>query len=49
MTDTFWGGDDLHVGEDDVSKTLSLRRIVSLVRIIPDDGIPEDADTMRIG
>ena len=49
MTDTFWGVDDLHVGDDDVNKTLSLRRIVALVRIIPDDIIPEDADTMRIG
>lgn len=49
LTDTFWGSDELHVGDEDVSKNLSLRRIVALVRIIPDDKMPEKADTMRIG
>ena len=48
LTDTFWGSDELHVGDEDVNKTLSLRRIVAMVRIIPDDAIPEGADSLRI-
>lgn len=49
LTDTFWGGDDLHVGDDDISKTLSLKRIVAMVRIIADDAVPEGADSLQIG
>jgi hypothetical protein len=49
MTDTFWSSEELHVGTESVSKSLSLKRIVSLVRIVPDDKIPDDADSVRIG
>ena len=49
LTDTFWGGDELHVGDDDVNMNLFLKRIVAMVRIIPDDAIPEGADSLSIG
>ena len=49
MTDTFWSSEDLHVGTESISRSLSLKRIVSLVRFVPNDEIPADADSLRIG
>lgn len=48
MTDTFWGSETLKVGAEQVNMNLSLKRIVSLVRILPDDDFPEEADSIQI-
>ena len=49
LTDTFWGGDKLRVGDEDINMNLLLRRIVAMVRIIPEDTIPEGSDSLCIG
>ena len=49
LTDTFWGGDELRVDNEDVNMNLFLKRIVAMVRIIPEDAIPEGSDSLCIG
>lgn len=46
-TDTFFYGDSLIVKDEDVSRTLELKRITSMVRFIPYDDIPAQAGRIR--
>jgi hypothetical protein len=46
-TDTFLCADSLIVGDEDVECALNLKRIVSMVRFIFEDAIPQRADRIR--
>ena len=48
MTDTFWNSDELHVGSENISKNILLKRIVSLVCFIPEDDVPTGVDSIQI-
>ena len=47
FTDTFFYADSLVVGDADISETLALKRIVSMVRFEFEDEIPAKADSIR--
>ena len=47
FTDTFLYADSLTVGEEDVERSLPLKRIVAMVRFIPYDAVPARADSIR--
>lgn len=47
FTDTFFFADSLVVNGEDVNQTLSLKRIVSMVRFMPYDQTPAKADSIR--
>lgn len=47
FTDTFFYADSLVVGDADISETLALKRIVSMVRFEPYDEAPAKADSIR--
>ena len=47
FTDTFFYADSLVVGDADISKMLTLERIVSMVRFEFEDEIPAKADSIR--
>lgn len=47
FTDTFLYADSLMVGDTDVERSLTLRRIVAMVRFIPYDAVPAKADSIR--
>ena len=46
-TDTFLYADSLVVGEEEVDDELQLKRIVSKVKFVFNDQLPEDADSIR--
>ncbi|MBR0166588.1 MAG: hypothetical protein IJQ13_06905 [Prevotella sp.] len=46
-TDTFLYADSLTVGDTDVERSLTLKRIVAMVRFIPYDAVPAQADSIR--
>ena len=46
-TDTFFYGDSLIVDDQDVARTLELKRITAMVRFIPYDNIPAAAGRIR--
>ena len=46
-TDTFLYADSLMVGDTDVRRTLNLKRIVAMVRFIPNDAPSAKADSIR--
>ena len=46
-TDTFLGTVSLTVNDEDIEKTLSLKRIVAKVRFVFDDAVPERANRIR--
>jgi len=46
-TDTFLYADSLIVGDTDVERSLTLKRIVAMVRFIPYDAVPAQADSIR--
>ena len=46
-TDTFFNSQELNVGEDTISLNLNLKRIVAMVRFIPDDEPPARTDSIR--
>lgn len=47
FTDTFLYADSLTVGDTDVERSLTLRRITAMVRFIPYDAVPARADSIR--
>ena len=47
FTDTFLYADSLIVEDEDVDRTLALKRITAMVRFIPSDEIPELAERIR--
>jgi hypothetical protein len=47
FTDTFFYGDSLIVTNGDVTRTLELKRITAMVRFIPYDVIPAEAERIR--
>lgn len=47
-TDTFFGSQQVEVGEEAIQVPFDLKRIVSMVRFLPTDVIPEKADSIRI-
>lgn len=47
LGDTFWSCEELEVGTERVQKEVSLKRIVALVRFIPNDDLPGTANWMR--
>ena len=47
FTDTFLYADSLVVGEEEVDCELELKRIVSKVKFVFDDALPEQADSIR--
>ena len=47
FTDTFFYGDSLIVSDKDVTRTLELKRITAMVRFIPYDEIPAQAERIR--
>ena len=47
FTDTFLYADSLMVEDTDIELTLPLKRIVAMIRIIPEDQIPARADRIR--
>jgi hypothetical protein len=46
LGDTFWCVKELEVGDDKIKDSLSLRRIVSMLRFIPTDTVPENLNQM---
>lgn len=46
LGDTFWCCEELEVGAEEVRKDLILSRIVSMVRFLSYDGLPDGADQM---
>ena len=48
LSDMFWACEPLHIAEDNVNKSLTLRRIVSMVRFITDDAVNEEANELLI-
>ena len=48
MTDTFWNSGELHVGSENITKSFSLKRIVSLVQFVPEDDVPTGVDSIQI-
>lgn len=47
FTDTFLYADSLTVGDTDVERSLVLKRIVAMVRFVPYDDVPAQADSIR--
>ena len=47
FTDTFLYADSLTVGDTDVERLLTLKRIVAMVRFVPYDAVPAQADSIR--
>lgn len=47
FTDTFFYADSLIVAEEDVARTLELKRITAMVRFVPYDDIPANAGRIR--
>lgn len=48
LSDMFWVCEPLNVTEGDIHKNLTLKRIVSMVRFIPNDAIPEEANEIYV-
>ena len=48
LTDMFWACEPLHVAGEDITKELTLKRIVSMVRFIPNDEIPDEANELLV-
>lgn len=48
LSDMFWVCEPLHISGDNVNKSLTLRRIVSMVRFIADDKLPDEANELLI-
>lgn len=48
LSDMFWACEPLHIAEDNVNKSLTLRRIVSMVRFITDDGLSDEANELLV-
>jgi hypothetical protein len=48
LGDTFWCCEEIEVGEEGIDRSLVLRRIVSMVRFIPEDDIPPTMNQMVI-
>ncbi len=46
LGDTFWCCEELEVGDEGLEKNLVLKRIVSLVRFLPQDACPENMDQL---
>ena len=48
LSDMFWTCEPLHISGDNVNKSLTLKRIVSMVRFITDDQLPEEANELLV-
>ena len=48
LGDTFWCCEEIEVGDEGIDRSLVLRRIVSMVRFIPEDNIPPTMNQMVI-
>ncbi len=48
LSDMFWTCEPLHVSENSVNKSLTLKRIVSMVRFITDDQLPDEANELLV-
>ena len=46
-TDTFFASKKLKVGEDTIHLNMDMKRIVAKIRFVPEDKIPEKADSIR--
>lgn len=47
LGDTFWNCEELEVGTERVQKNVALKRIVAMLRFIPNDDLPSTANWMR--
>ena len=48
LSDMFWTCEPLHISGDNVNKSLTLKRIVSMVRFVTDDKLPEEANELLV-
>jgi hypothetical protein len=47
LGDTFWCCEELEVGAERIQKEVTLKRIVAMVRFVPNDDLPSTANWMR--
>lgn len=48
LSELFWAYEPLHVTDGNVNKNVILQRIVSMVRFLPDDEMPEEANELLV-
>lgn len=47
LTDTFWWTGEINVGEDGMTRDITMSRVVAKFRLITTDNVPDEVSTMR--